>query len=162
MGLFGCSVNVDEYAKETPTLNAKEYFDGKMLAWGFFQNRSGKIVTRFKVDIDASWKGDELTLTEKFFYSSGKTQDRTWVLKLNKDNTFTATAGDVVGQAEGKISGNAMRMNYTLALDRNGKTINVQMDDWLILMDETYMINRATMSKFGVKVGEITLFFQKL
>ena len=35
------------------------------------------------------------------------------------------------------------------------------MDDWMVLMDEVTMLNKATMSKFGVRVGEVTLSFRK-
>ena len=38
----------------------------------------------------------------------------------------------------------------------------MQFDDWLYLVDERVMLNRATMSKFGIRLGEVTLSFQKL
>ena len=35
------------------------------------------------------------------------------------------------------------------------------MDDWMYLMDEDTLINRTLMSKFGVEVGQVTLFFRR-
>jgi hypothetical protein len=35
------------------------------------------------------------------------------------------------------------------------------MDDWMYLIDENTMVNRAKMSKFGFEVGEVTLFFRR-
>ena len=49
----------------------------------------------------------------------------------------------------------------TLALPVDGRIINVQFDDWMVLIDERVMLNKAQMSKFGVRLGEVTLSFQK-
>ena len=35
------------------------------------------------------------------------------------------------------------------------------MDDWMYLIDDRVMLNRATMSKFGVRLGEVFLSFTK-
>ncbi|MFX5709774.1 DUF3833 family protein, partial [Acinetobacter baumannii] len=43
----------------------------------------------------------------------------------------------------------------------NDKQYEVQMDDWMYQMDERTLINRTSMSKFGVEVGQVTLFFRK-
>ena len=43
----------------------------------------------------------------------------------------------------------------------DGKVCNVDLDDCMYLIDERVMLNRATMSKFGVRLGEITLSFTK-
>jgi len=37
----------------------------------------------------------------------------------------------------------------------------VQFDDWMFLVDERVMLNRATMSKFGITLGEVLLSFTK-
>jgi hypothetical protein len=37
----------------------------------------------------------------------------------------------------------------------------VQFDDWMYLMTDKVMLNKATMTKFGVKLGEVTLSFTK-
>ena len=37
----------------------------------------------------------------------------------------------------------------------------MDLDDWMYLIDDRVMLNRATMSKFGVRLGEITLSFTK-
>jgi len=66
-----------------------------------------------------------------------------------------------VGQAKGQTQGNAFRWTYTLALPVDGKVYHVDFDDWMYLIDERVMLNRATMSKFGVRLGEITLSFTK-
>jgi hypothetical protein len=63
--------------------------------------------------------------------------------------------------AQGEEQGNAFYWAYTLSLPVDGRIIEVQFDDWMYLMDERVMLNRATMSKFGVTLGEVTLSFVK-
>jgi hypothetical protein len=67
----------------------------------------------------------------------------------------------VAGQALGEESGNAFRFGYTLRLPVDGRTYEVQFDDWMYLMDPRVMLNKAVMSKFGFRLGEVTLSFVK-
>jgi hypothetical protein len=43
----------------------------------------------------------------------------------------------------------------------DGKTYEVQFDDWMYLMDERVMLNKAVMSKWGIRLGEVTLAFRR-
>ena len=66
-----------------------------------------------------------------------------------------------MGVAEGRSTGNALNWRYTLNLPVDGKVYEVQFDDWMVLMDERVMLNKAVMSKFGIRLGEVTLSFTK-
>jgi hypothetical protein len=159
--LAGCaSVDVATYRNEKPTLDRAQYFNGTVDGWGMFQDRSGQVVKRFCVRIDATWTGNTGTLDEQFEFSDGTRQNRVW--KLVKDgDLYTGTAADVVGTARGQAQGNALRWNYVLALPVDGRTWHVDMDDWMYLIDDKTMLNRTAMSKFGVEVGQVTLAFRK-
>jgi Protein of unknown function (DUF3833) len=161
IGLVGCaSVNVAEYRAEKPTLDVAQYFNGTLDGWGMFQDRMGKVLKRFYVRIDATWVGSQGTLDEHFEYADGTRQQRIW--KVVKDgDRYTATAADVVGAAQGQATGNALNWNYVLALPVDDKVLNMDMDDWMFLIDDRTLLNRTTMSKFGFKVGEVTLSFRK-
>jgi hypothetical protein len=160
--LSACSTtDMALYAKEKPVLDMQEYFNGTVDAWGMFQNRKGEVVKRFNVVIQCSWQGDVGTLDEDFIYSDGIKQKRVWTLKKQPNGQYIGTADDVVGEAVGIISGNALNWKYVLALPVDGKVYNVNFDDWMILMDDKVMLNRAVMSKFGFKLGEVTLSFRK-
>jgi len=161
LGLAACAtIDVAQYANEKPSLDLAQYFTGTVDGWGMFQDRSGTVVKRFYVRIDSTWKGNEGTLDEHFEYTDGTTQNRVW--KITKDgNRYTGTASDVVGTAQGTAAGNALHWNYVLALPVDGKTWNMDMDDWMYLIDDRTMLNRTTMSKFGFRVGEVTLSFRK-
>jgi hypothetical protein len=61
----------------------------------------------------------------------------------------------------GESSGNPFHWTYTLSLPVDARVIEVQFDDWMYLMTDKVMLNKATMSKFGVRLGEVTLSFSK-
>ena len=160
--LTGCaSPQVTDYAQERPLLELDRYFTGRVLAHGVFQKRGGEVARRFTVVMDCHWEGNQGVLDEAFTYSDGSTERRIWRLTKHADGRYTGTAGDVVGEAQGQTSGNAFRWNYTLRLPVDGKEYEVQFDDWMFLVDDRVMLNRATMSKFGVTLGEVLLSFTK-
>ena len=160
--LTGCaSPQVTDYAQERPLLELDRYFNGRVLAHGVFQKRGGEVARRFTVVMDCHWEGNQGVLDEAFTYSDGSTERRIWRLTKHADGRYTGTAGDVVGEAQGQTSGNAFRWNYTLRLPVDGKEYEVQFDDWMFLVDDRVLLNRATMSKFGVTLGEVLLSFTK-
>jgi hypothetical protein len=159
--LVGCAtVDVAQYAAEMPVFDVARYFNGTIDGWGMFQDRSGKVVKRFTVRIDARWDGNRGTLDEHFVFSDGTTQNRIWQLVKDGDR-YTGTAGDVVGTGTGVQQGNAFNLRYVLALPVDGRTWHMDMDDWMYLIDEGTVLNRTTMTKFGIRVGEVTLSFRK-
>lgn len=160
--LAGCAgVSVDEYRAERPQLDLRDYFNGRLHAWGMFQDRSGKVVKRFQVAMLASWDGDTGKLEEDFTYSDGSTQRRVWTLIRQADGSYVGRADDVVGEARGEVSGNALHWRYVLALPVDGKVYEMNFDDWMYLIDDKVMLNRSFMSKFGIEFGQVTLSFTK-
>ena len=158
----GCAgPQVVDYATQTPALDLRTYFNGMVDAWGVFTDRSGRVVKRFKVVMDCQWQGDEGVLDEAFTYSDGTQQRRIWKLKALPQGRYEGRADDVVGMAAGEVRGNAFRWQYTLALPVDGTVWHVQFDDWMYLMDEQVMMNKAVMRKWGVTLGEVTLSFTR-
>jgi hypothetical protein len=150
-----------DYAAEKPVLDLKQYFNGELVAHGLFTDRAGKVARRFTVQLTGTWAGNQGTLDERFTYSDGKTERRVWRLTDEGGGRYTGRADDVVGVAEGRAAGNALNWRYTLSLPVDGKVYEVQFDDWMYLMDERVMLNKAAMSKFGFHLGDVTLSFTK-
>lgn len=168
--LAGCaSPTVADYEGEQPPLDLRDYFNGTVDAWGVFTDRSGKVVKRFTVVMNCRWSGERGrevgVLDEDFVYSDGSTQKRVWTLRrepgAGAQGRYVGTAGDVVGEAAGEERGNAFYWNYDLNLPVDGRNIVVHFEDWMYRMNERVMLNRATMSKWGVRLGEVTLAFTR-
>lgn len=160
--LTACAGNdVQHYAANQPKLNVAEFFGGTTDAWGMFQKRDGEVVKRFHVEIEGTVDGDALQLDERFKYDDGSTQRRVWRLLPQGEGRWLGTAADVKGDARGEAAGNAFRWQYTLLLPVDGRTYDMHFDDWMFLIDECTMMNRASMRKFGVELGQVTLMFRK-
>lgn len=162
LALSACaSPDVSHYAAERPQLDLVKYFSGTTDAWGMFQKRNGEVAKRFHVVIEGHEQGGALVLDEHFEYSDGTTQQRVWTLRPKGDGRWEGTASDVIGTASGSVSGNALNWHYTLHLPVDDRAYDVQFDDWMYLVDDTTLVNRATMSKFGIRLGEVTLLFRR-
>lgn len=164
MSLFSCSrITPKDYSANEPKLDIRQYLNGRVKAWGMLEDRKGKVTRRFVVDMKATWKGNEGILEEDFVFDDGEKSHRTWKVKFDDNNNFTATAGDVVGIAKGSQYGNVMRMNYVLDLKIDEKTnYKVNLDDWMYLIDEKTLVNKSEIKKFGITFARLTIFFQKL
>lgn len=161
--LSGCAGPAPaDYASQTPVLDLRQYFNGKLLAHGIVTDRSGKLLQRFTVQVTGTWQGDEGTLDEQFSYSDGRHEQRIWKLSRQADGRYTGRAADVLGEASGQAAGNALNWRYTLLLPVDGRTWEVEFDDWMFLVDDQVMLNRAVMRKFGIRLGEVLLSFQRL
>lgn len=160
--LSGCSApSVQHYADEVPKVDVREFFEGDIVAWGIVQNRSGEVINRFRADMQGSWDGNQGVLDEQFYYANGDTQTRQWQFVQQNENHYTGTASDVIGEASIVQAGNAINLNYVLRVPVGDRTFDLSFDDWMWLVEDEVIINRATMTKFGFRVGELTVVIQK-
>tara|TARA_B100001123_G_scaffold432916_1_gene556693 strand:- start:254 stop:781 length:528 start_codon:yes stop_codon:yes gene_type:complete len=150
-----------DFKDKKPRLIIEDYMSGTVQAWGIVQNRSGKIIRQFTADLNGQWDGKQLILNEKFNWSDGEVQTRQWKINKIDEHNYEGTAGDVVGKAKGYSYGPAFKFEYVLLVPVRGKEMKITFDDWIFKQNDKVAINRATMTKFGIKVAELTVFFQK-
>jgi len=161
--LTGCGGDaLKEYNGTTPVMTFEEFFNGPMLAQGFVQNRSGKVIRRFDIEMNGTWTGDTGTLDERFTYYDGETMHRAWNIRKVGQNKYIGTASDIVGEATGESRGSAIRWKYVMQVPVDGTTYNITFDDWMFRMNGDTVMNRSYMSKFGFSVGEVTVVMRKL
>lgn len=162
LGLTGCAgVSPEVYRDQKPTLDITTYFNGPLTAWGYFADRSGEVKRRFTVKMTGEWNGSEGVLTENFVWSNGEKSQRIWRISKLDAHRYVGRADDVKGEAIGTAYGNALQWKYTLLLPVDGKTYEVQFDDWMYQMDDATMLNKSEMRKFGFKLGEVVISFRK-
>ena len=160
--LSGCMhMEPTDFSNTKPVLRIEEYFQGKTRAWGIFEDRFGNLRRQFVVDIQGNWDGESLILDEKFRYSDGQTDQRIWSIKKIDEHRYEGTAADVIGVAAGEAHGNALNWRYDMDLKVGDRTLRVHFNDWMYLQPSGVLVNRARVSKFGVEIGEVSLFFQK-
>jgi len=152
---------IKSYSGEEPKLNLREFFDGYIYSLGIVQDRSGKVIKRFKVDIKAYWEGENAILDEKFIYSDGKKSSRVWEINEIGRSKYEGRANDVVGIATGETAGNTFYFEYDLDLLVGDTTYKVNFEDWMYLLDEKTLLARSYMNKWGFDLGEVTIVMNK-
>ncbi len=150
-----------DFKDKKPRLIIENYLSGNVKAWGVLQNRSGKVTRQFSAVLNGIWDGKKLILDEKFNWDDGEIQTRQWKINKIDDNNYEGTAEDVVGTAKGYSYGPAFKFEYVLLVPVKGREMKITFDDWIFMQDEKIAINRAKMTKFGIKVAELTVVFVK-
>ena len=157
----GSNMKPIDFKDQEPRLIIEEYLSGNIKAWGILQNRSGKVTRQFSADLNGKWDGKQLVLDEKFNWNDGEVQERQWQINKINEHYYEGTAGDVVGKAKGYSYGPSFKFEYVLLVPIKGKEVKITFDDWIFKQDDKIAINRATMTKFGITVAELTVMFVK-
>lgn len=153
--------SIDDKKLSELKFNLEEFFNGRVLAHGQFQDRFGSVRSRFEVDINGSFNGQTLILKEQFLFSDGSSQTRIWTLEKTGRNEWQGTATDISDLAIGYESGDTFNWKYSVNLPVGDRIIKVNFDDWMWLISEKRLLNKAYVQKFGVNVGEVIIFFEK-
>lgn len=164
LGLSACSGtpgNDDEILSDRK-LNLEEFFEGRTVAYGQFQDRFGTVQRRFTVEIDGTWDGRTLRLVEDFVYDDGATEQRIWTLEKTGEDSWKGSAPGVIGTASGTERGDTFNWRYRIDLPVRDGTMRVDFNDWMWLQSEDRLLNRAYVSRFGIRLGEAIIQFEKL
>ncbi|WP_417760239.1 DUF3833 domain-containing protein [Shewanella sp.] len=161
MLLSSCSTDLTDYRASTPQFALFDYFQGNITAWGMVQDYTNKQTRRFDVKIRGEVNGDTLTLHEDFRYHDGETSTRVWIITRQPDGRYLGTADDIIGTAAGEEVGNALRWRYDFLLKTDEHELEVHFDDWMYRQDDKHVFNISKITKWGVTLGQVTLFFSK-
>ena len=137
------------------------FLEGRSSAWGIFEDRFGKVRRRFSVELLGRWQDKTFCLEEQFTYADGARETRVWHVTPTSGGQFTATSADCVGTAYGSCDMDTIRMSYRFRLKIDAHALNVDFDDRIYRVGDGIAVNRATMSKWGVRLGEVSLFFRR-
>ena len=154
-------MKLSDFENQKPEFKLEEYFLGKTQAKGLFIDRFGKVKRQFTVEMEGRFEDSLFMLDETFLYDDGEKEFRQWKIKNLDHSSYEGYSEDIIGVASGKRSGNAINWNYTLKLKYGDGLLNVKFDDWLIMQDKKNVFNKATMKKFGIRLGDVFLFFTK-
>ncbi|MBE9396152.1 DUF3833 family protein [Pontibacterium sp. N1Y112] len=149
------------YANEAEEFDLFSYFQGETRAWGLFEDRFGVVRRQFVVQIVGEIKAGELTLTEDFAYAGGITEQRIWRIRRTGDCDFRGLSEDIFDQAVGHRDGNTLYWRYTMKIHIGGQWWRVKFDDRMYMLPEQTLVNRARVSKLGITLGTVSLFFKK-
>jgi hypothetical protein len=139
------------------------FFQGHTRAHGVFENRKGQVRRRFTAEITGTWEGTTFRMDETFRYDDGRLEERTWFVDQLVGDRFTARCADLVGNARGVSTSDGSHMTYTFRLVlKSGHRISVDFDDRMYRVHDDLLLNRATVRKWGFRVGELYITFERV
>lgn len=159
--------SLNDPALPGPEFELEEFFDGRLVAYGQFQDLFGTVRRSFVVQIAGDWDGERLRLVEDFVYEDGATEQRIWTLVKTGEETWEGTAPGVIGVATGVEDGNRFNWRYEIDLpvpsaDGKIETLRVSFDDWMWQLSDDRLFNRAYMRRFGIDIGDVSITFERL
>jgi len=148
-----------EFAAPTASkrLVLEETLVGQTLGEGVFVNRLTGAATTFSVVINGTWDGKVLTLVEDFIFGDGSKDRKTCHITKTEAGRYQGSREDVLGSADVRQDGQAVRLDYYVTLRTGLGGINVRFRDLLYLQDDRTIANKAVVSKFGLRIGRVEI-----
>ncbi len=140
------------------TLVLENFFSGPMRAEGSFVNAWSRSRRGIVIDMIPAWDGKLLSLDERFVYSDGETDHKTWRLEKTGPGTYAGTREDMIGTGRVWTEGRAVRLNYVLML----MGIGFDFDETMILRDDNSVLARSTVRKWGLLIGRVELVIRRI
>lgn len=137
------------------------FFEGRTSAAGVFEDRFGRQKRRFSVDMMGSAVGNELLLEEDFIFDDGERQKRTWHLTRGTGMEFTGTCEDAVSTARGRFEADKAFLRSELKLKVGSRFVAMCFDDVFYDTGGGTVLNRSSVSKWGVRLGQVLILFRK-
>lgn len=102
-----------------------------------------------------------LVLTEDFLFDDGETERRVWRIQPRDGGAYTATAGDLIGEARGAVRGGALRWSYLFSLKLGARRLRVRFRDTFVQVADDVLLNEARVTKFGFELGRTTIVIRR-
>ena len=151
-----------DFRSETPRFEPDRFFEGPVHSWGVIESRSGQPKSRVRGTLHGERAGAELVVTQDLAFDDGHAQHRVWHIRRLDEHRYEAILNDATGPSIGHAYGNAFHWKYTLQAARGGWFGRVRMEHWMYLMsDGETLINRVTISKLGIRLGQVTETFRR-
>ena len=145
---------------QIPDFLPENYFLQPLTAFGVFVDRFGTIRRQFEVEIKGTATARGFILDEHFVYDDGEHETRQWVVEKLGEGHYQGRCDEVIGHATGRHQNNMQRWQYRFSLAMYGRRVAVHFDDVMVLHQGGVMVNRAIVSKWGLKLGEVLLSFR--
>lgn len=154
----GCSAPLKPaaFAATSPAFDPVTFWTGKTHSWGVMENRDGAPAAIVTTTTDGTPAGEDGLLMIQQLVVDGKPTTRQWHMRRLSPGQFVATATDMIGTARASASGRTLHWTWTLATKPGNGFYNVKMEQWMYLSDNNTLLNRTVISKWGVRLAEIS------
>ncbi len=138
------------------------FFKGRTVGKGAFVSSIAGVNRPLTVVTTGRWDGRTLTLREDFVFADGEKDVKTWRFTRTAPGIYEGTREDVIGKADVRQVGNTVELRYSADVrGKDGSITRLDFADTIAPLDRRRVLNKATVSKFGVPVGEIEIVFAR-
>jgi hypothetical protein len=149
-------------APGAPPFRLERFFLGRTTGIGGFTSAIAGVDRRLRVETRGTWDGRTLTLVEDFFYADGERDRKTWRFTKIAEDRYEGTREDVIGKADIRQRGDVVTLTYTADVrGRDGGVTRLDFADTIAPIDARRVLNKATVSTFGIPVGTVELIFTR-
>ncbi|MDE8346535.1 MAG: DUF3833 family protein [Acidocella sp.] len=159
LGVSGCAAKLPPsgFAQSGPAFNPLAFFAGHVTSWGVEENRAGQPTAIVTTNCVGKMTGpDTLRMVQTLHVGNNPAQTRIWQFTRIGPNTYVGRANDMVGVAQGVVSGRAFHWRWVLATHPGDVLGNVTMSQWMYQMGDGAVMIRTVVSKFGVSLIEVS------
>ncbi|MEM1306081.1 MAG: DUF3833 family protein [Pseudomonadota bacterium] len=137
-------------------------FQGTCQAWGLFEDRSGAPKRSFEVTTTGRYTSPTtFELAEAFTYDDGEIETRVWKFQEKAEGVWTGTCAECVGEADVRVFETYATMTYTFRLQLKTRTIDLRFCDRFYPIGKSAVMNRTDVTKFGLRVGQVSALFAR-
>jgi hypothetical protein len=161
--LAGCSAPLGPagFAQTRPVFDPVAFFTGHVTSWGVEENRGGQPIAIVKTDCQGVVTGPgRIAMVQVLHVGNAPPQTRRWQL-WQAGQGYEATANDMAGHTTGWASGRALHWRWVLETRPGNPLLDVTMDQFMFRMDDGSVMIRTVVTKFGVRVVEVSERFAK-
>jgi hypothetical protein len=158
--LAGCSQPPGDFGG--PAFDPLAFFSGHVTSWGVEENRAGQPIAVVTTDCTGTATGPEsIRMVQVLHVGDKPPQTRIWQLSQSGPDTYQATANDMDGQTTGTAAGRAFHWRWVLETAPGDSLKNVTMDQWMYRMDDGSVMIGTVVTKFGIRLVEVSEVFRK-
>jgi hypothetical protein len=149
-------------APDAPAFTLEGFFTGRTVGKGAFASPIAGVNRPLTVVTTGRWDGKTLTLREDFVFADGEKDVKTWRFRKIGPGVYSGTREDVLGEAVVRQVGNTVQLTYTADVrGKDGSVTRLDFADTIAPLDRRSVLNKATVSKYGVPIGDINITFVK-
>lgn len=148
-----------------PNLVLEDYFAGQTNGWGVTQGRRGTLKNQFTISAQGLWDADRriLQLTETYVFDDGHVDVVNWKIVREAEQHYVGQEPTLVGKAEGEQRSNWFRWRYRRNVPgKGGSSAKLGFDDCFWLQEDGVLIARASITKLGIEVASMSVFYRKV
>jgi len=157
-------MKIEDFAGKKPVLTLERFFAGQTRGWGVMQNRFGTFQRQFSIEATGAWDAtsQSLKLTETYTFDDGQIDRLDWTIVRRGEGRYEGRETRIDGTATGRQAGNAYHWTYTRRVPaKDGSESSLGFDDWFWLIDEDTLAARASVTKFGIEIATLSVFYRK-